>query len=273
MICLARRPIRWTACAVGLLGLFLGTACRAVQAQVENVIRESSFVFHGTVLRANASNISAVPGSDNTAVVRVDRVVHNPGSLDDFTGRAITVQLTDSQMREGQEVVFVTEVVLYGETLLVQEQGRIQATTRDSAAVDLQVQSALMAAADRELQTRINDAELVVVGRVGQVRPPSDQRLQGPGTEHDPDWREAVIAVESVEKGTPGDPLIVLFANSRDVVWDLAPKFEEGQEGIWILRRGGVEGLGIDEYLTALDPLDYQTRDQLSRIRSLVGRQ
>jgi hypothetical protein len=58
-------------------------------------------------------------------------------------------------------------------------------------------------------------------------------------------------------------------------MWIDAPKFPEGQYGIWILQRNqqekGWANMRLAGY-TALDPLDFQPASQVDRIRALVKR-
>jgi len=88
-----------------------------------------------------------------------------------------------------------------------------------------------------------------------------------PITEHDPQWREAEIEVDEVEKGPRKRRVVVRFPGSDDVRWYRAPKFQPGQEGVFILqkateqpaigaRRGravAAAAKGVDTF-TALDP-------------------
>ncbi len=244
----------------------------AQQAAWEGSIGQSSFVFQGTARRSAASGIRSIPASDSTAIVTVTAVYHAPGSLGDFTGRDVTV-LLQSPLRAGTAAVFVAEVVLYGETILVRELSRTSAVApKDSAGLRAAVNAALARQAVELLRGRLATAQLVVAGRVAAVRAAPGRLAQARGSEHDPDWREALIAVDTPLKGSaPGDSVVVLFPNSQDVMWDRAPKFREGQDGVWLLRTRGLEDLGIEQYLTALDPLDAHTREELPLIRSLLG--
>ena len=64
-----------------------------------------------------------------------------------------------------------------------------------------------------------------------------------PISEHDPLWREAVVAVDAVEKGHhPGDQAVVQFPASRDVAWYRVPKLQEGQQGVFLLHKPPVAG-------------------------------
>jgi hypothetical protein len=62
----------------------------------------------------------------------------------------------------------------------------------------------------------------------------------------------------------------VAFPASVDPVWGSSPKFKEGQQAIWLLHRNQAQLPGMENQLTALKPLDVQSRDQLERIQRLV---
>jgi len=130
-----------------------------------------------------------------------------------------------------------------------------------------QIANARQKISDEELQNQLATAEAVVVGRVAGIRPAEIPHL---GSEHDPDWYVAVIKVESVLKGEPGREVSLLFPHSDDVAWHNAPKFKEGQQGIWLLHRNQARLPGIENQLTALRPLDFHSREELSRVERLV---
>ena len=82
--------------------------------------------------------------------------------------------------------------------------------------------------------SRFAAADVVVSGRVSEVRahPPRPTRgkLQLPITEHEPQWREAVVQVTAVHKGRRVPRSIrVRFSASTDVAWARAPKLHAGQ--------------------------------------------
>jgi hypothetical protein len=154
---------------------------------------------------------------------------------------------------------------------------------------------------------RVADADVVVRGRVMAVRLTAVARAprtatraaaasgaaaavppRRPITEHDPDWREAVIEVDTVQKGPEKQQLVVRFPASDDVRWFRAPKFQPGQEGVFILQRTGEQPVAgaattsgmrgrrtataveATDTFTALDPDDFQPSESEPVIRALV---
>jgi hypothetical protein len=155
----------------------------------------------------------------------------------------------------------------------------------------------------REVEERVASADTVVVGRVAAVRLPASELPpratrgaaaalasppRGPISEHDPQWREAVIRVERVAKGrSAGKEVVVRFPASDDVRWFRAPKFAPGDQGVFILHRSGSEttgpqprgaagaslralGAGGRDVFTALHPEDVQPPEFQEEIGTIV---
>ena len=240
------------------------------QPNLEDLVRPSRFIFQGTIKTLNATTVANFPATDSTSIVKVDKVLYTPGTLGDFTNKDITIQSSRLPVKVGQQAVFFTEVLLYAESIAVLEIGRIE-DVKNIEDLRKQILDVLSKIADQALQRRLASAELVVVGKVTATRPAPEQVRIGPVTEHFPDWWEAVIQIDSIEKGQlPGNNITILFPQSQDVAWGLAPKFSEGQNGIWILRKETIEAFPTQSYLTALDPLDFQPLNQLERVRRLL---
>lgn len=132
-------------------------------------------------------------------------------------------------------------------------------------------------ASDLAVRDRLTHAQLVVLGTVTVVRR-VEMRPRAPISEHDPDWRDATIKVERQLKGslTPGtDTVHVLFPASLDIKWFQCPKFTQGRVGIFLLHLGELPASAIpktaEPAYTALNSLDFQDRDQVSRITRLLS--
>ncbi len=157
--------------------------------------------------------------------------------------------------------------------------------------------------ASSDLRKRLDEADAVVFGTVSTVRLPADvaegmtRRLaagaaaapaaSGPVSEHDPKWREAVVEVNSVHKGSHDKKTVILrFPSSTDVMWYKAPKFHPGQQGYFVLRKTtteerraegaaeraaerAAEPEGAETY-TALHPMDFQPQNQPGGIKALI---
>lgn len=243
----------------------------------EQPILESWLVFKGRIRETGAAAMPGVPVTDRTAVVVVDKVLHAPPTLGDQAGRTITIELAPkTEAKRGLKAVFYTEGWLYGEGLAVREVRRSAVTGAERLAAD--ISNTLQKNDERVLAERVTTADLVIAGRVSNIRQvtqvisdESSGRRRRPVSEHDPDWWEAVIAVQDVLRGKLAAPVaIVLFPMSIDVMWFQRPKFQAGQEGVWLLRWLAVPELDRTA-LTALEPIDYQPKEARDAIGRLAG--
>ncbi len=241
------------------------------RAHVASVRRHSPacrFVFTGLVERAGASALSILPAGPESAVVRVERVHHGTQALQDQTGQAVTVLLTESlDTARGERCVFFTDPVLFGEAVGVRELARIEAPEDLDALHDLVVRVRREARLN-DLRRHITSADVVIHGRVVSVRRASD-RAEPPASEHDPLWWIARIRVRRALKGRQRGEILVRFPSSRDIAWHRVPKLERGQEGIFILHRDGAEHGGAA--LAILHPDDFQLGD-IDELREIADR-
>ena len=240
-------------------------------AGAQELIRQSTFIFAGTVQKLNASALDVVPATQSTATVRVDEVVENAGVVTDVLGSDITVQLrAPGSLKEGQRALFFSNVATYGESIVVDEVGHSDLTPEALETLRGQIKEAHAKASDEQLQKRIAQADLIVAGSVISAQPTSETQQRPPGSEHDPRWWQATIKVQSVEKGPAqkGD-VVLFFPSSDDVRWFASPKFKQGQQGVFLLHRSEDTSLRVRGY-TALDVQDFQPMEQRERIQKLI---
>jgi hypothetical protein len=135
---------------------------------------------------------------------------------------------------------------------------------------------------NQELKRRLVSADFVVIARVTDVRTwtaPEVASVPHRVTEHDPDWHDAVIKIESILKGPKlkKNKLVVRFPQCNDVAWVHAPKFEKHQEGIFFLKKDEIsgapkallEGTEVNAY-TCLKPGDWLPKSDAARVRSVL---
>jgi len=273
----------------------------------EALAQKARFVFQGTIQQRGAATMASVPISDQTLVVHVDRLIQAPQALTPYLGQDITVQLASSRTKlaVGQAAIFYTNAWLFGESIAVQAVGQLPVPQTPRAMATAAVTAAPHEnLANRDLQQRLTTADTVVTGRVTAVREPVALPVDPPGrlagaaaadkpapttsgpiSEHDPAWREAVIAVQEVEKGaTDRANIVIRFPSSDDVQWHRAPKFAVGQEGVFLLHEKQTQpvmtarGLELaaapgeaEEVYLALDPADFQPAQQLPVVRTLIA--
>lgn len=263
----------------------------------KKVAPDAVFVFKGTIKQPKASNVKQAPASDRTAIVTVNQVIDAPANLAAYEGQDITVELSNARkVRVGQKKIFYATSWLYAETIAVRSL-REEADASEAMTHHL---DATVQRDQRETRAHFDDADLVISGRVEAVRLPSvgvtgkkkataRDESSTRVSEHDPKWREAIIDVEQVHKGSLSKGrVIVRFPSSTDVAWRQAPKFEAGQQGYFVLhkenrsaarrpsasKKSGQDSSGsvtasVDTYLVC-DPHDFQRYNEIGGIKSLI---
>jgi hypothetical protein len=213
---------------------------------IKELVRRAPFSFVGTIEHVGAATSGDIPIDERTAVVRVDLVLHAPGSFDQLEGQRVTVQFAaDAEPPQaGEQLTIFAEGLAFGETVAVTEVARapVEAVAPHFAATartaDVAAQRPF-AGLERELaienlREHADGADAVVVGKVVALH-----QARKPGySEHDPLWWRATIDVRNVVRGAlkPGR-VDVLYPNSLDVAWARVPKPKASQDGLWILHR------------------------------------
>lgn len=231
---------------------------------VESLVEQSSIVFIGTV-RARAlkpTTATDLPIAEKAGLVRVDSALEAPAVLGNLKGAELIVRWRESEpTKVGGKAIFLTNALSYGERLALIEVGRLAA--REQKAVE----AAIEERRQRPLRTRVEQADLIVLGVVDEVRPPEHP----PASFDDPLWATALIRSNSTLKGRLSDDRVkVLFASSEDVRWYASPKLHPGQEGTFLIRRGEAEEALRDAY-TILGPLDVQPRSAASQFENWLA--
>ena len=238
----------------------------------EEFAAQSQFVFKGTVEKVNAATMPTIRATDQTAIVRVDDVLQTPPVMAAFVGSSITVQVgTDQHLEEGQRSVFFANGWQYGSELAVTAVNLRPAAEEEIAEPPTAPDDAVARFADRQVRERVAGADLIVAGHVASVQPRAESAAEAQVfREHDPQWHDANLQVESVEKGSPPDQAVtVQFPRSTDVAWYHAPKFSEGDGGVWLLRHK--EGEPTRVVYTALHPMDFHPKEALPMIRQHIA--
>ena len=216
------------------------------------LVKQSSIIFAGTVSQLAATSFAGVPKSAQTIVVRVDSVLKKPAAVSLKKGDNVTVELKDpSAFQQGIQATFYTEGWIFGSGVAVKELGHefgpsSSEPSKTAGADEKGYQQTQDQISDQDLQNRLNAADFVVIGRVMEVHrwnPPKSATTHV--SEHDPDWHEAVVEVQSVLKGgqVKGNKVVVRFPGRNDVAWVHSPKFEKNQQGIFCLNRDQASGV------------------------------
>jgi hypothetical protein len=250
-------------------------------------VKQSSIIFVGTVSEVAATSFTGVPKSAQTIVVRVDSVLKKPQAVSLKQGDNVTVEVKDpAAFHQGTQATFYTEGWIFGSGVAVKELGHdIPPSGGTSGAAETgektvgQVRSEI---SEQDLQRLLASCDYVVIGRITDVHQwviPKSATPRYRTSEHSANWHEAVLQVQSVLKGPKlkRNKMVVRFPLSRDVAWASAPKFEPGQEGIFILKKDQVSGAPTassggykgDAY-TCLKPGDWLPLTEEPRVRSLL---
>jgi hypothetical protein len=231
-----------------------------------------------------------VPKSAQTIIVKVDSVQKKPTAVSLKKGDSVTVEVKDpSAFQEGTHATFYTDGWIFGSGVAVKELGHelgaaaAGSAPAPSAEMNTHTQDQI---SDQELLDRMKASDFVVVGRVTDIHkwnaPKPKSGAPSRVTEHDPDWHEAVVEVQSVLKGgkVKGNKVIVRFPNRNDVAWVNSPKFEKNQRAIFCLNRDQATGAPTTKYggqqmtvYTCLNHGDALPISEEARVRSLLKNQ
>jgi len=232
---------------------------------IARLVAASSVIIDATVSQLQISNEPTVSANERLVVAQVDKVLRAGPALSKLAGQAVTIELaTGYRPQVGERVIFFTNGLVYGTQVVLREIGHREGTAQSEKEVTAAIESLPI----RHLESRLETADFVVVGRVKHVRPSG---LKEPTSFHSPKWMIADVNVTHWLKGKPSDgEIAVLFPSAHDVLWAGAPRFHQGEEGIFLLRKGYRKWGAPPEAQSALDAADFQPMDTLSHIRSLL---
>ena len=259
------------------------------EEELMNLLQQSPFIFEGRVKNLGAVSSREIPVSEKTIVVEVMEILQSPKTIGTYyKGKEVTVRVHDlTVLKVNDRVTFFTKIWLMGKGLAVEELRHF-----NKGVVTVQrLEQTKQARRDLSLAKRLQKAQSVVVGKVVEIHSETATTLRalresGEGTkrpkiitEHDPQWMEAIIKVASGLKGAQADQeIVVRFPGSRDVAWERAPKFQEGEEGVFILRSDQVSGTSRAmlhnqevEAFTALDAEDVLPVQEAERVQRLIA--
>lgn len=232
---------------------YAGDAAPQAASNQAALMKQSSIVFYGTVSQLGATSFADVPKTAQTIVVRVDSVLRKPPAVSLKKGDEVTVEVKDpSAFQEGTRATFYTDGWIFGSGVAVKElwheMGPASGELAKAASADAKAHGqAQEEVSDQELRERLNASDFVVIGRVTDVHRWTVPKSKIPYrvTEHDPDWHEAVVEIQSVLKGgkVKGNKVVVRFPQRNDVAWLRSPKFTKNQQGIFCLNRDQATGV------------------------------
>jgi hypothetical protein len=269
-------------------------------SKADELAQQARFVFNGTVKKLKAATLPEIKKAEQerTVVVRVDQILQAPPVFSSRSGQDITLQLKKGEkVSVGQQARFYTNGWLIGnESVAVVSLGHLPIPKATAAA------AALAATADpvktlaaRDARAHVDDADMVVSGRVKSVHEPeggsnvlaaaAGANVRPPLSEHDPKWQEAVVEIDDVHKGSHDKKSVVVrFPSSKDRMWANAPKFRPGQGGYFVLHKTpmgkdahgqpaamAVGSEGVKEYYTAIHQEDFQPYERQGPLHEMFS--
>jgi hypothetical protein len=237
------------------------------RSRLQDLVRGSGLIFAGTVIEPGKSSVPAVRANPNLLTVRLDRSLRSDPVLGDLRGKTITVATqAPGALQVGDRAVFLTNSWIHGRGIAVREVEHL----------DMQDEGDVAAAVDElprlHLMDRLRSAELVADAEVVQIRP-AQQR--GPERKAAL-WAEAELRIRKVLKGEPAQSTRVYFPTAEWPPWTNAPRFTQGQKGVFILhapaqdRSLSERSLAVGS-LVALDPADSQDESELEQVTQLLN--
>ena len=236
-------------------------------------VPEGSFVFKGKVVALHTS-MTDEENIDNCGIVEVVDVLDAPTSLRHFQNQQVTVRFRDMQaITEGEELVLFTEPYWYGESLGVREMGLYAkgGTLFESSRLRGAIAQEHARVGENELRRVLKASSVVVTGKVVRT---SEINLPDQGlTEHDPEWKEAEIAIDEVLKGdVSGKTMKIVFAGGKDIMYYRSPKLGVGDDGIFMIQTADSSTARIlQNERVLIDPSGFvKGRESLGKIKRLL---
>jgi hypothetical protein len=291
------------------LRVLLMLQCLAVLAradiseqELEKWVDDSTLVFKGTIIRLGQTNVGSIEIKDAPMIVRVDRVESGDQEalkkFDYLAGKEITVVVSPlfkagPELKDGVSAVFFVDPLVYEKNIAVIANAVADQNTVQNLGDWLS--EAKKRKAEAPLKAAVASADYIVTGAVQQIRPLAKSKLdqlrrlengREVFSEHSPQWKEAIVRVDSVEKGDRSEKmLIVVFPGTDDRTWAKSPLFHVGQAGIWLLHSGATQehlgemlltpeifnGRKINCY-TALASTDFQLGSNLARVQEIINK-
>lgn len=282
------------------LGMF--ASADVSDKQLQEWMDASILTFAGTIVKMGESNVSGISSKDYPMIVRVEKVESGDQQalkkFGDLGGKEITVVVNPlfkggPELKKGASAVFFVDPLAYEKNIAVIANAVADQITFQNLGGGLS--EAKKRKAEAPLKAAVASADYIVTGAVQKIRPLAKSKLNQLRrldngreifSEHSPQWKEAIVRVDSVEKGDRSEKmLIVVFPGTDDRTWAKSPLFHVGQTGIWLLHSGATQehlgemlltpeifnGMKINCY-TALASTDFQLGSNLARVQEIINK-
>jgi hypothetical protein len=225
-------------------------------AELELQAGQAPFIFGGEILSEGSS-----------AAVAVDEVIRVPEGLTGFAGSRVTVHL-ERPLKPGR-YIFFADPFSVGGGLAVRERAHLEGASRE---VSERVIKAVHGSYSNAIAERMEAAALVVLGRLGDVRPLTEGRPRGVP------WAVAPLEIERVLKG-PGKTRHAVVVGPRYGSRHLpaAPPLRPGLHAIFFLTHAPHDvpksaAEGHDAAYHIATSRDIQPPERLAEIEHIAGK-
>jgi len=238
------------------------------------LIKESSMIFKGTLIKKGASNMSVIPANENLAIAKVESGLRVDPGLGDIKGMEITMAMQKpNSLALNKEAIFFTNAWIHGDGISVTEVAHLEIDDKENIIGDSNnILEVIKRLPETYLKERIQEASLIVSGEILRITKVENQRLDRDA----PIWAKASVRVEDILKGkVAGNEFDLFFPTSIARRWYNSPRFTIRQRGIFLIQPTTktyfLEQRQADlVILTALNPLDFQQESQLELIKNLL---
>jgi hypothetical protein len=237
-------------------------------AQFNAVVGRSTFIFLGTIIYMDSSDIKANFDRPK-AIVTVDYVIDGSQSDSSLQGSYVTVVFSSSVVHHnGDQLAFFTYGWSYGNSVGVIEI-KNNITKMPTSTLIQKVKIARQQIADDSLKAELKRSVIVAKCYVTSID--SIYISIFPRSEHNPLFQKAHFHISELLKGHPKkDTLSAYFASSYDPIWFYSPKVADSTEAIFLFHKSAFPPFVSLSGLVLLDPRDVQPNSELNRIKKLL---
>ena len=241
--------------------------------ELDKMVADAPLVFKAKIVLLHTTTTNE-PDVSNAGVVVVSEVIDAPDAFRNIAGQQVTIRFSDiNKMNVGEERIFFTDPYWIGESLGATEKGSISSNDKlfENRDISKLINQARTKQDDEKLRMLLRESKITVTGKVIRVTKPDSQPMIG--SEHDPEWREAEIQIDETLKGkAAGQTIKILFSASKDVMFFEAPKFREGDEGIFIIKQADPQTSRLmrNENILTEPSAFIRGKDRVSHIKTLL---
>ena len=247
-----------------------------IPSAMHKQVAVSPLIFSGTIKLLRTSTIDVDEVKD-LMVVQVDDLLKATGDYNHLQGKLITVQADNiGSFRLDQSRIFITDSWMFGEGIAVRLIGDFAVENFDNQQKEVVQQiDEINEKQMLEILTRqVETAEVIFAGNVVDIK--NIKIKTEKESEHDPKWSLAVIQVSEILKGLKPEQkeISVMYASSMDVMWFSSPKFEEKDQGVWVLTQTSKKAMiatGDSDYYIVTGKNEYVTdKKTIDQIRTIL---